>query len=260
MTRIISITNQKGGVGKTTSAINLAASLAVLERKVLLVDLDPQANATSGLGFPKEESESIYPVLLGEIDAGQVLLHTDLEFLMLLPSSTGLVGAELDLARMDEPQFRLKEALRPVTADFEFVIIDSPPSLNLLTINSLCAADGVLVPIQSEYFALEGVSQLVQTVERIREALNPDLEIDGVLITMEDDRMNLSRQVGIEIREFFGEKVYESVIPRNVKLAEAPSFGKPVALYDIRSRGAEAYLNLAREVVARSSRGNERKA
>ncbi|MBW3563906.1 MAG: AAA family ATPase [Acidobacteria bacterium] len=250
MTRIISITNQKGGVGKTTTAINLAASLAVLERKVLLVDLDPQANATSGLGFPKDEADSIYPVLLGEIDADQVLLHTDLEFLMLLPSSTGLVGAELDLARMENPQFRLQKALRSVAAAFEFVIIDSPPSLNLLTINGLCAADGVMVPIQSEYFALEGVSQLVQTVERVREVLNPELEIEGVLITMEDDRMNLSRQVGIEIREFFGEKVYETVVPRNVKLAEAPSFGKPVALYDIRSRGAEAYLGLAREVIA----------
>lgn len=252
MTRIISITNQKGGVGKTTTAINLAASLAVLERKVLLVDLDPQANATSGLGFPKDEPDSIYPVLLGEIDAEQVLLHTDLEFLMLLPSSTALVGAELDLARMENPQFRLKEALRSVAAAYEFVVIDSPPSLNLLTINGLCAADGVMVPIQSEYFALEGVSQLVQTVERVREVLNPDLEIDGVLITMEDDRMNLSRQVGIEIREFFGKKVYETVVPRNVKLAEAPSFGKPVALYDIRSRGAEAYLGLAREVIARA--------
>ena len=255
MTRTISITNQKGGVGKTTTAINLAASLAVLERRVLLVDLDPQANATSGLGFPKDEKDSIYPVLLGESDASDVLLHTDLEHLTLLPSSTALVGAELDLADFDDRQYRLREALSPIVGDYEFIVMDSPPSLNLLTINGLCAADGVLVPIQSEYFALEGVSQLMVTLERIRESLNPQLAIDGILITMQDDRMNLSRQVGDEIREYFGETVYETVVPRNVRLAEAPSFGKPVALYDIKSRGAEAYLNLAREVIARSRRG-----
>ncbi|MDX1582639.1 MAG: AAA family ATPase [Thermoanaerobaculia bacterium] len=252
MSRTVALANQKGGVGKTTTAINLGASLAACETKVLLVDLDPQSNATSGLGFPKDGSRgSIYSVLAGDGDISQIIHNTELSGLDLVSSSVDLVGAELDLAEYEAPQFRLREEIGAVRDRYDFILIDCPPSLSLLTVNGLVAADSVLIPIQCEYFALEGVSQLLETVRRVQSSLNPELEIEGILLTMQDDRMNLSRQVSEEIRDFFGGQVYGTVIPRNVRLGEAPSFGKPVLLYDIKSRGSEAYLQLAREFIAR---------
>ena len=252
MTRIISLANQKGGVGKTTTAVNLAASLAVCERRVLLVDLDPQANATSGMGASKTDLLSIYDVLINEVNARDAVVESELPGLRLLPSSPDLVAAELELAPKARREFALVDALSPIRAEYDYILLDSPPSLGLLTVNGLAAADSVLIPLQCEYFALEGVSQLLRTVERVRESLNPNLEIEGVVLTMYDDRINLARQVAAEIRNHFGAKVYESVIPRNVRLGEAPSFGKPVMLYDIRSRGSEAYLQLAQEFVRRA--------
>lgn len=252
MAKIISLANQKGGVGKTTTAINLAASLAACERRVLLVDLDPQANATSGMGFQKHGPDSIYPVLVQGAPAAQMIRATELPTLKLIPSSVDLVAAELELTDYDRREFRLAEALEPLKADFDYIFIDSPPSLGLLTLNGLTAADSVLVPLQCEYFALEGVSQLLNTIDRVRGGLNPFLDVEGVVLTMYDDRVNLSRQVAEEIRHFFEEKVYKTIIPRNVRLGEAPSFGKPILLYDIRSRGSEAYLQLAREFLARA--------
>jgi chromosome partitioning protein len=252
MSKVISLANQKGGVGKTTTAINLGASLAAAERKVLLIDLDPQANATSGMGHPKNDENSIYRVLIGELHLRDIILDTELPMLKLAPSSVDLVAAEMDLADSEDRAHRLKKALEGVRGDFDYILIDSPPSLGLLTINGLVAADSVLVPLQCEYFALEGVSQLMATVERVRGGLNPALEIEGIALTMHDERVNLSRQVSQEIRGYFGEKVYESVIPRNVRLGEAPSFGKPILLYDIRSRGSEAYIQLAKEFIRRS--------
>ena len=252
MARIVSLANQKGGVGKTTTSINLGASLAACETRVLLVDLDPQANATSGLGFSKTgEAGSIYSVLVDGADISQVVQNTELSGLDLIASAVDLVGVESDLSEHDAPQFRLKEAIEPLRDHYDYILIDSPPSLSLLTVNGLVAADSVLVPIQCEYFALEGVSQLLETIRRIQSGLNPALEIEGILLTMQDDRMNLSRQVTDEIRGYFGDQVYQTVIPRNVRLGEAPSFGKPVLLYDIRSRGSEAYLQLAREFITR---------
>jgi chromosome partitioning protein len=253
MSRVIAISNQKGGVGKTTTAINLAASLAALDRRVLLLDLDPQANATSGLGFPRaREGPNAYDVLLGE-PADGVIQETAFPNLWLLPSGRDLVGAEIELVGNPDREQRLRGALDPVRGRFDEVLIDCPPSLSLLTVNALSAADSVLVPIQTEYFALEGVSELLDTVSRVREAFNPLLEIEGIVLTMYDDRTNLARQVTEDIRSHLGSKVYETVIPRNVRLGEAPSFGKPVLAYDIKSRGAEAYLALAREYLARRS-------
>ncbi len=252
MTRIVSIANQKGGVGKTTTAINLAASIAACERRVLLVDLDPQANATSGLGFSKFEEPSIYPVLVQGLSAQETVRKTEIPTLDIIPSSVDLVAAELELTDAGGREFHLQKALESVAAAYDYVLIDSPPSLGLLTINGLTAADSVLVPMQCEYFALEGISQLMNTVERVRDGLNPSLEIEGIALTMYDDRINLSRQVADEVRTHFGDKVYRSVIPRNVRLGEAPSFGKPIILYDIRSRGSEAYLALAREFIQRA--------
>lgn len=252
MTRIVALANQKGGVGKTTTAINLAASLAACERKVLLVDLDPQANATSGVGIGKNEPNSMYQVLISGLHLREIIRPTELSSFWLAPSSVDLVGAEVELGDAEGREFRLRNALRAGTADFDYVLIDSPPSLGLLTINGLTAADSLLVPMQCEYFALEGVSQLLNTVERVRESLNPSLEIEGIALTMYDDRMNLSRQVAEEVRNHFGERVYKTVIPRNVRLGEAPSFGKPIILYDIRSRGSEAYVSLAKEFIRRS--------
>jgi chromosome partitioning protein len=252
MTKILSLANQKGGVGKTTTAINLGASLAACERRVLIVDLDPQANATSGIGLPKNESPSIYDVLIDGVNPAEVIRQTALPTLHVMPSSVDLVGAEMELREAEGREFRLREALRPIAAQYDYVLIDSPPSLGLLTINGLAAADAVLVPMQCEYFAIEGVAQLLDTIERVREALNPSLEIEGIALTMYDERMNLARQVADEVRSHFGEKVYQTVIPRNVRLGEAPSFGKPIILYDIRSRGSEAYVNLAREFIRRA--------
>ncbi|HET7712173.1 MAG TPA: ParA family protein [Thermoanaerobaculia bacterium] len=252
MTRIVALANQKGGVGKTTTAINLGASLAACERRVLLIDLDPQANATSGMGLPKDEERSMYPVLVEQLPLREIIRPTELPTLFLAPSSVDLVGAELELGATEHREYRLSIALKDAVSDFDYVLIDSPPSLGLLTINGLTAAQSVLVPMQCEYFAIEGIAQLLNTIERVRESLNPNLEIEGIALTMYDERMNLSRQVAEEVRSHFGEKVYRTVIPRNVRLGEAPSFGKPIILYDIRSRGSEAYVNLAREFIARA--------
>ena len=239
--------NQKGGVGKTTTAVNLGASLAALERRTLVIDLDPQANATSGTGLPKSGIPSMYGVLIEGHDIHSVVQEAGLPTFCLAPSSVDLVGADLELAEIEGREHRLKAALDYVRDEYDFILIDCPPSLGLLTVNALTAADVVVVPLQCEYYALEGVSQLVHTVDRVRETLNPELEIGGIILTMFDDRINLSRQVAEEIRNFFGDKVFETVIPRNVRLAEAPSFGKPILLYDVKSRGSEAYIQLAQE-------------
>lgn len=252
MGKIVALANQKGGVGKTTTAINLAASLAACERSVLLLDLDPQANATSGLGFPKEGIGSIYDVLVGESSIESVVLSSPLQSLKVVPGSLDLVGADLELATRERREFRLREALAPITNSYDWLLIDSPPSLGLLTVNGLAAADSVLVPMQCEYFALEGVSQLLRTIDRVREQLNPRLAIEGIVFTMFDERVNLGRQVAQEIRSYFGDAVFRTTIPRNVRLGEAPSFGKPILLYDIKSKGSEAYLQLAQELINRS--------
>lgn len=251
MARIVAIANQKGGVGKTTTVINLGASLAAAEKRVLLLDFDPQTNCTSGCGLRgNSDQRSIYHVLMGETPAEEALLHTSLPHLKVLPGSISLAGAEVELVGVERREFTLKEAIEPLREQFDYILIDCPPSLGLLTLNALVAADEVLIPIQGEYFALEGVTELLRTLDRVREGLNPDLAIRGVLLTMVDERTNLGRQVGEEIQRFFGKKVYKSRIPRNVRLAEAPSFGKPILLYDIASRGAQCYLQAAQEFLA----------
>ncbi len=251
MARIISLANQKGGVGKTTTAINLGASVAACERKVLLVDLDPQANASSGIGVTDAE-HSMYDVLIDNMSIRDIIRPTEIPTLFLAPSSVDLVGAEVELRDAIGREYYLKRILDPIAADYDYILIDLPPSLGLLTINGLTASHSVLVPLQAEYFALEGISQLLATVDRVRSAVNPGLEIEGIVLTMYDERMNLARQVAEEVRGHFGEKLYKTVIPRNVRLSEAPSFGKPIILYDIRSRGSEAYVSLAKEFIHRA--------
>ena len=250
MARIICITNQKGGVGKTTTTVNLASCLAAIEKKTLLVDMDPQGNSTSGVGLNKHECEpNIYQVIMGEADILEAIRPTELKKLFCVPSNGSLTGAEVELVTQEERETRLKKALGEIEGDFDYILIDCPPSLGFLTLNALTAAHSVLIPVQSEYYALEGLSSLMETVDLVRASLNPKLEIEGALLTMHDSRTRLATQVSDEVRKFFGEKVYRTVIPRNVQLSESPSFGKPIILYDIRSSGAQAYLNLTKEIV-----------
>jgi len=255
LSRIIAIANQKGGVGKTTTAINLGASLAVAEKKTLVIDIDPQGNATSGLGVVKDELDrSIYDVLVDDVAAEEVIVpQVHFPFLDVLPATQDLVGVEVELVGRPGRESILRRALAPVRDRYEYILIDAPPSLGLLTLNTLAAADAVLIPIQCEFYALEGLSQLLNTVRIVQRSLNPALQIEGVLLTMFDGRLNLSKQVAEEAKEYFGPTVYRTTIPRNVRIAEAPSFGKPIALYDILSLGAKSYLALAREVIARSN-------
>jgi len=265
MAIVLAVVNQMGGVGKTTTAINLSAALALEGLKTLLIDCDPQANSTGGYGITRnDERKSTYDVLTGECALADAVLPTEIETLFLVPSSKNLIGANVELIQNERRAFQLREALQPIRDAYDFIVLDCPPALDLLTLNALVATDRLLVPMQAEYFALEGISELIHTLERVRNGFNPKLEIEGVLLTMYDDRTNLAQQVTENLREFFREKLYKTVIPRNVRLAEAPSYGKPVLLYDPKSRGAESYRDLADELLTRNSiespRAKERKA
>ena len=255
MGRILAVSNQKGGVGKTTTAINLAASLAAAERRTLLVDLDPQGNAGSGLGVERTAlTSSVYDALIGGRPLAELVLATELRYLDVVPATADLTGAELELVSLDRRELRLKDALGSLAREYDYILIDCPPSLGLLTVNALAAADAVLVPLQCEYYAMEGLAQLMSTVELVQRGLNARLTVEGILLTMFDSRANISHQVADEVRRVFPDLVFSAVVPRNVRLAESPSFGKPVLLYDIRSKGCEAYLALSRELLRREKR------
>jgi chromosome partitioning protein len=250
MARVVCIANQKGGVGKTTTAVNLSASIAAAEKKVLLIDIDPQGNSTSGVGLNKEESiGTIYQALLRGSGIKEMIQKTALAYLDVVISNTDLIGAEVELIEEKDREKKLDQLVKEVAAEYDYIFIDCPPSLGLLTINSLTAAHSVIIPLQCEYYALEGLGQLLKTIRLIKQSLNPKLEIEGILLTMFDGRNNLAHQVAQEVRKHFGEKVFRTVIPRNIRLSEAPSYGKPVLLYDIHSKGAESYLNLAGEIL-----------
>lgn len=255
MARVIAIANQKGGVGKTTTAVNLGASLAASEQRTLIIDCDPQANTTSALGFPKDPARrTLYQALILGESIERITIDAKVEYLDLVPSDKNLVGASIELVPLENREYRLKEAISSVRDKYAYILIDCPPSLDLLAVNALASADSVLVPIQCEYLALEGVSELLDTLMRLRRTVNPALEIEGILLTMYDDRTTLSKQVAADLRSFFGTQVFESVIPRNVRLAEAPSHGMPVMFYDIHSKGAESYFQLAKEVIANAQK------
>jgi chromosome partitioning protein len=250
LSRVLAVANQKGGVGKTTTAINLSAALAANDLKILLIDSDPQGNATTGLGVAKSpDRPSLYHVLLGDATPESTIVKTDFEGLDLIPADKNLIGANLELVEIEHREFRLRERLKPIRQEYPFIIIDCPPALDLLTLNALLAADTVVVPIQCEFFALEGISELMDTIERIKAGYGHPLEIEGILLTMFDDRTNLTRQVANDLKEFFTNQVFQTVIPRSIRLAEAPSFGKPILSYDPRSKGAESYIQLAKEIL-----------